>query len=280
MSIRVWAVFRAKIFSHHAIEADRAILVETLKELSNISDQSLDITTIDEEDFLNFDFSTLPDLVLTMAQAPEVLARMQILEKDGVRVINNSASIINCFRENLIQKIQTLEHSSYVSSEIIKTSELCSKDIQCWIKRGDFHATENTDVLFIKSSDQLEQVKKDFLKRNISYVVKQPHLTGKIIKFYGVKNSILDLRDMGISGFDRYNLRKNSDHYKIDIHTVEKKLAPILTVLNLSVYGGDLVLSEKNDFKFIDINDWPSFRTCREIASKNIAKLAMETLAP
>jgi len=275
MSYSVLAILRAKIFSNRAIDADRAIMEEVLSELSFACPESLSIKLIAEENFNKSSISTLPDTVLTMGQKESTLSILNNLENQGVKVINNSNSIRNCFRENLINKVNKIANCPYVSSTVMHTADLNNDDIGLWIKRADFHATEDTDVFFMQSKSQLFEMKNNFLNRNITKVIKQPHLPGKILKFYGVGNTIVDIRDMGISGYNRYELKNNNIKFSIDKTKIENNLSPILQSLQLDIYGGDLVLDDSGNFTFIDINDWPSFRTCRTIAAKAIAEMIL-----
>ena len=55
-----------------------------------------------------------------------------------------------------------------------------------WIKRYDFHATQPDDVMYVASEDGWRMSLERFAGRGIPFVVVQEHVTGDLIKFYGV----------------------------------------------------------------------------------------------
>jgi hypothetical protein len=65
--------------------------------------------------------------------------------------------------------------------------------------------------------------------------------------------------------------------------SLQKMAAASADELGLLVYGGDAILDAKGKFHLIDLNDWPSFRICREDAANAIATLIsahLRTLVP
>ena len=44
-------------------------------------------------------------------------------------------------------------------------------------------------------------------------------------------------------------------------------------LLGVDIYGGDAVVSPDGNITVVDLNDWPSFRTCTVGAAQKIAEL-------
>ena len=48
--------------------------------------------------------------------------------------------------------------------------------------------------------------------------------------------------------------------------------------LDIKIYGGDCIMSEDGTLSLIDINDWPSFAPCRQLAAPAIARYVMAAI--
>ncbi|MDE7459285.1 MAG: hypothetical protein K2M77_10520, partial [Muribaculaceae bacterium] len=49
-------------------------------------------------------------------------------------------------------------------------------------------------------------------------------------------------------------------------------------ILDVSIYGGDCVISSDGKMRIIDFDDWPSFAPCRQEAATQIAKFIMSAI--
>lgn len=123
----------------------------------------------------------------------------------------------------------------------------------CWVKRSDY--TEHpSDVVFASTEEARQKAIEAMRARGISDIVCQRHREGREVKFYGVGRSffrpegLTALRDMAFEA------------------TAEK---------GLEIWGGDAVIGAGGDIHIIDLNDWPSFSSCREEAAKAIAHYAL-----
>src|SRR5256885_368574 len=56
-----------------------------------------------------------------------------------------------------------------------------------WVKRGDVHATEADDVVFVENPDAARAALERFRVRGITHAVLQPHVPGIVLKFYAVR---------------------------------------------------------------------------------------------
>jgi hypothetical protein len=132
-----------------------------------------------------------------------------------------------------------------------------------WIKRGDAHAVQKEDVVFIDDKSKVPEAVKIFGERGLKSCAIQNHIEGDTIKFYSISEKDLfywyttDLKYCAI--FDEGKLKQlANDSAK---------------ALGLEIFGGDAIVTKDSEIYIVDINDWPSFAPIREKASKVIANL-------
>ncbi len=267
---KIAAVFREPEFSNQALEADRAILTAAAEHLRD----RFDVTFSEARAFQAPD-----DLrgVLTMAESGPVLTALSALEAQGVCVFNSSRAVRSCFRSALYTALSTMGFPvpptvrCEVGSETSIAhafSSITSWSNGFWIKRADFHALSDSDVVFQKNSSGLHEVLEGFSQRGISSVVLQRHISGRVLKFYRVADRFFDTR--WLEGSFRGETEFSGD-VVFARDRVESLSRSIGEALGLKVFGGDLVIESSGKYWVIDVNDWPSFRTCREQAAEAIA---------
>lgn len=269
-AVRIVAIYREEIYSNRAIDADKAImdaLIERLKASLGVRGEFL---LLKPEKGLDSLLSLDIDLVVTMAQSSASLQLLDQLEKRGVKIINSSLSINNCMRQTLSELLRA-NNVSYPKYQESPVSELTSLGIDWstgyWIKRGDFHAVDDDDVIYCESLASVKQIAKQFHKRKVDRVIVQEHKRGELFKFYGVKDAFLSLRYIGKIGNSRFDLESGNQDCEFDRKQIETDIHRAANHLQLDFFGGDFIVDEKGDCHFIDFNDWPSFRTCREQVS-------------
>ncbi|OIO15330.1 MAG: hypothetical protein AUJ54_12970 [Ignavibacteria bacterium CG1_02_37_35] len=135
------------------------------------------------------------------------------------------------------------------------------KSRKIWVKRGDVHAIHREDVSPVYSDEELLNLLKEFSNRGIEYAILQEHLDGDVIKFYSVKDA---------SFFYWYYLN-GINHTKFELDKLKEYADVSAEKLELTIYGGDAIVSAEGEISIIDINDWPSFAPIRDEASKIIA---------
>ena len=59
------------------------------------------------------------------------------------------------------------------------------------MKRGDVHATESDDVVFVHEAEAAANAVNRFRQRGIARAVLQRHIAGDVIKFYAVGDDFL-----------------------------------------------------------------------------------------
>ncbi|MGZ3789362.1 MAG: hypothetical protein ACXVLQ_12615 [Bacteriovorax sp.] len=278
--VRVLGIYREEIYSNRAVLADKAILDELINELVRVTDREMVVTKLRADlglPLLSHDY----DLVFSMAQGEEILSQLELFEERGVLVINPARSIRNCYRSRLSELLCD-EDFSYPRNASLSVAGSNPPPFYCahgyWVKRGDFHALVDEDVLHIDSIEDLEKVLGHFRGRGVNNVILQENCHGELFKFYGVKDQFFNLRYVGKTSKDRYSTDAGNPHIFFDRDRLEELVHRAAHILGLDYFGGDCIITETGKMHFIDFNDWPSFRTCRKEAANAMAGYALKKL--
>lgn len=285
MQKRILGIYREKIYSNHAIEADRMILDEALNHLQDSLGRQVLIIRVEPSEAVEMKIDH--DLVLSMAQGFDILNLLEQATAEGVRVINSVRAIRNCYRLALNTILgENTEGVLYPQTEMLSTNKTLSKlpfefKKGAWVKRGDFHALSDDDVVYVADLDHLNKTLSKFNKRGIENVVLQAHIQGPIYKFYGVRGLFFKPRYMGIALKEKEQLSTATQHsHQVDLEMIRKLADKAAEKLDLEIYGGDCIIDDDGGIYFIDMNDWPSFRTCREEAGRAMATYSKEFVMP
>lgn len=269
LSLKILGIYRHPLFSNNAIEADRLILEHSLAQLERLSPHALEIQMVEEAEAKEVRGSF--DLVLTMAQREDTLSALERNLGDSP-VWNSSAAIRNCYRMTMSRTLIGL-NVGYVPFHVLSTADTTLPALDAskgyWLKRSDFHAISNDDVVRATGTAEIEEKLAKFRARGVEQVILQPHIEGDIYKFYGVRGRFF--RPIRVKDVFQ-------DAVKPDFKELERVSALSAEALGLMIYGGDAILDAEGNFHLIDLNDWPSFRICREDASRAIAELALAHL--
>ena len=121
------------------------------------------------------------------------------------------------------------------------------------------------------------QFKAEFAQRGIHSYTISAHVSGDLIKFYGVAGTgffrYYYPTDDGESKFGDEQRNGAAHHYPFDATELQHSVDTLAEAVGLKVYGGDCIVDETGHFYVIDFNDWPSFSRCREEAATAIASL-------
>ncbi|MCO5142387.1 MAG: hypothetical protein M9962_04770 [Oligoflexia bacterium] len=266
---KILGIYRLPKFSNNAIEADRLILENSLQKLANYKKIPIQVDYIEEPEIASA--SSNYDLVFTMCQSEEAL---EALEKTFAKekTINSAEAIRNCYRKKMSQLLSQ-KNVGYEPFSTLNTKEefpySFDQGTTYWLKRSDFHAISDEDVTLVENAEEAKAKLKKFQERGIQEVIIQKHIHGDIYKFYGVNSRF----------FKAIKVRNFLDStIEPDYALLEKIAHTSAAALNLKVYGGDCVVDRDGGLHIIDVNDWPSFRICREEASTAIAELGIQYL--
>ncbi|MBF0315431.1 MAG: hypothetical protein HQK50_07615 [Oligoflexia bacterium] len=292
----VLAIYREEAFSNHAITADRAIMDESCERICDRAEEfgfEVLVRRVPGEQYKELTVQELKSfhLILSMAQGEDLLARLKRVEVESEKcspsfpiVINSVDAIENCFRLNLSKKLKAA-HLPYPEFLVIDPREIgapASESLlithfieRCgggvWVKRGDFHALSDQDVVFVKGQEELWQSLQHFCKEGVERVILQRHVEGDIFKFYKVIHRHFSYRKI-----------HTSPTASLVTHTHEQQQSMRLLAgrvgeeLALEVYGGDIVIDGNGKLHVIDVNDWPSFRSSLKDAAIAVADLCWD----
>jgi len=266
--MNVLGIYREKIFSPGKVQEDKEIMDRTLTEISKLGivTEAISPESIPEK--------CKADIVLNMAQSAETLSMLSKWEKDGIRIINSSNSITNCYRRNMIRLLKKnglpIPKSWVYSIEIIE-DELFQIHLSgwigsYWIKRGNFHAIEPSDVVRVNSFKEMEKALINFKVKGVKQIIIQEHVEGKIIKFYG-------------AGREYIKAFLLPDNREIALDSgIKHMIFKAIECLGLEIYGGDMIIEPSGNTFLIDINDWPSFSLCQDEAARRIASYTKKVM--
>ena len=274
--IEIAGIMRAGAYSPNHIGNDAAIFNATAEQLRK---RGYVVNIYSEEQFNAGEIKE--DVVLNMCREQASIAKLQRMEDAGKLIINSGYGIENCTRERMT-RILLGNGIPYPDSLIVNTDEVIKPLLKksgfksCWIKRGDFHAMHKEDVSYVRHPEEAQEVLQEYFLRGIKRAVINVHLTGDLVKFYGVKGSPFFFWfypfDEGHSKYGHEAINGKSGGIKFDVKEMKNICQRAAEELNVVIYGGDCIVSPEGEMRIIDFNDWPSFAPCRNEAAPHIAK--------
>ena len=280
--IEIAGIMRAGAYSPNHIGNDAAIFNAAAEQLRK---RGYVVNIYSEEQFkLN---EIKENVILNMCREQSSIAKLQQLEDQGKLVINSGYGIENCTRERMT-RILLGNNIPYPDSLIVDTNEAIKPLLKksgfqsCWIKRGDFHAMHKEDVSYVRHPEEAQEVLQEYFLRGIKRAVINVHLTGDLVKFYGVRGTPFFFWfypfDEGHSKYGHEAINGKSQGIKFNLKEMKNICQRAAEELNVVIYGGDCIVSPEGEMRIIDFNDWPSFAPCRNEAAPLIAKFIMSTI--
>lgn len=257
----IHCVFREPLFSPGKVDQDAAILTETARRLRRLG---FAVRLAGAEEPIECD-GRLPALVLTMCQGKGALARLEEIA-ERVPIVNPPEAIANCYRERMVE-ILAARAVPFPFTVVVETDERRRPPVDppLWVKRPDVHATEPGDVFFAATLDEASRALGLFNDRGIKRAVLQRHIEGEVVKFYAV------------AGGHFFYCERTGKPWKDGSAELRELAEKAAEGLGLAVYGGDAVIEQGRGIRLIDINDWPSFSSCRDEAAQAIATCVART---
>ena len=256
-------ITRERVFSPGRVDDDRAILDAVAGALHAAGRA---VTVIDGDD------DTWPEpaagtVVFTMAQGDHGLARLAAWERRGIRIVNTPEAILNCQRHRTVPLLTTaglaFPESRMITTDAVPAGVMFAAG--AWLKRGDVHATDAGDVVFIETAAALAAAVAGFRSRGIRAAVVQQHAPGVVVKFYAVGGRFFHAVEPAGGPLD--------GALRAGIDRLGQQAA---AALGVEVYGGDCVCGPNGRLTLIDLNDWPSYARCRSRAASAIAAYIQE----
>ena len=268
--LRCAGVFREPSHSPGRIDDDRAILERTGDVLA--AETGCKVVFFTPEDMLHDVFTEFaPDVIFYMCEEPRYLDVISAYEQRGCITVNPVKGVFNTFRDNLVDLFEDKEF--FPSSIMIDVDEYAGDadfDGCMWVKRGDYHAVEPEDVRCARDRHELHDILARFRERGISRVMLQRHVSGDLVKFYGVSTRWFHWF---------YHKGQEVSYYRFSVESLRNTCSDAASSAGLEVYGGDAIITEDGFVYVIDLNAWPSFALVRDVAAGHIARHIVERMS-
>jgi hypothetical protein len=210
------------------------------------------------------------DMIVPMC---ETYPRLMRLKKLCARLlaVNTPDAVLNCYRLKMLEAFERTPLIRVPETETRAVSvagKLEAPSFEApagyWVKRGDVHNTCAHDVVFARDMKDVEDIRKDFARREIANLIIQRHIEGDLIKFYGVGPG------QWFTWF--YHDPQSARRLPFEIEDLAVQAETAAAAVSLEVFGGDAIISPEGPIYVIDINSWPSFARVRAEASVQIAR--------
>ncbi len=261
-----WGIYREQEFSPHRVRDDAEILRATARELEA---RGFSVALKTPKEAAEAADGDAPPSVFMMCQDPALLARIRRWEEKGTIVVNSPAAVLRTHRVPMIEGLAR-RGIAFPESRVVDTAR---PDLDgmfpCWVKRGDFHRTEDADVSYAGDAEAARGLLSWMAGRGIVRAVLQRHVPGDLIKLYGVAPAA----GGGAAGWFNWFYHREQDlkSHRFDAGELAQMAAGAADALGLEVFGGDAIATADGHLTIIDVNGWPSFALFREIASARIA---------
>ena len=261
-------------FSPNHVGNDAAIFDCTVVQLKRFGYQ---INEYEEDEVLSH--TLVERNIFSMARDPLVLEKLRQAEESGSIVINTPQSVENCFRNNMTRLLneKNVPTPENIIMETLKLDLTVFETLgPCWVKRGDFHAIHREDVVFVPDAIAGCNILAEYARRGITTVTVSKHIPGDLVKFYGVRGTDFFFYfypdEFNHTKFGYEEINGKIHYYELDEKRLKRIAFETADILNIDIFGGDVIITEKGDIYLIDMNDWPSFAPCREEAALFIAQ--------
>ncbi|MDL2322550.1 hypothetical protein LJC52_01020 [Bacteroidales bacterium OttesenSCG-928-A17] len=280
MKIKLVGVRRGNQYSPNHIGNDEAIFQLTVDYLKKMNCEIIEYTENEFQEAESID----AEIIFNMARDTKTIQKLQRLESEGKKVVNSGYGIENCTREKMTRLIldNQIPHpkSFILSTNALLPDEISELGSHCWIKRGDFHAIHREDVTYAKIGEEAQGILREYALRGIPSAVINEHLSGDLIKFYGVEGTDFFHwfypNDLNHSKFGLEKINGKSKGIAFNLDELKAICSKTAKILDIYIYGGDCVVDSDGSVRIIDFNDWPSFAPCRAEAAPHIANCIYE----
>jgi hypothetical protein len=261
-----WGVFREHAHSPGRESDDTEILRLTAKELEALGFQ---VTLKSPEEVSGF-AEPRPRAMFLMCEGATLLEQLQAWEASGVHQVNRPAAILNTYRERMLRLFEE-GRVPFIRSRVVSTEQAnAAGPLPVWVKRADVHNTQDGDVVFAKTGEELTAALASLAGRGIARALLQPHVDGDLIKFYGIGPAVPGQAPPWFRWF--YHKGQRLAGHAFDVRALAQMVGTAAAALGLEVYGGDVIATGHDGVILLDLNAWPSFALYRDEAATAIAR--------
>lgn len=263
-------------YSPNSEDRDAAIIQSVAIQLH--TDYGHNICLVDERQ-LTFSMLSKTDAIFSMARSPKALKVLAEAERHGIPVFNSTHGVKHLSRRTVNSTCKMLQIAvPSLLTELDFSKNSTPVTFPCWLKRDDECAQQANDIHFIPDEEALQPALQDFRSRHIHQFVIEKHLTGDVLKFYGVSGTPFfhchyPIGKNGFSKFGLEHINGKTQGFAFDHDKLKQQTDKTGTALGIPIYGGDAIVDADGTCHIIDFNDWPSYSACREEAAQAIAGL-------
>ena len=128
--------------------------------------------------------------LFAMCERGTVLDRLTDGQNAGSVVVNSPNAIRNTYRHRMVELFARHHVASPASQVVASNAKGPPPAAAVWVKRYDFHATQPSDVIYTASEAGWHEALDRFAKRGIPFIIAQEHVSGDLVKFYGVRGEM------------------------------------------------------------------------------------------
>lgn len=270
-------LYRAEEFSPNNVDKDR-LLLQSVGQL--LEDGGYDVFHLKEENLLAESLQAV-DVVISMARR---FSSLMLLEQSGKRVWNMPCGVRRALsRESTLELLTSAQVPvpAYWSYQP-ETDEMfvCNTQLQSllpgWIKGMHPRGVRSGDVQWVTSALDADSSVIRMASEGYTDIVCMKHVSGFVVKAYCVDGKLLHWVMPQQSGYTKFGDEMHNDepHAEwVDEAQLALLAAKIGDVMQLHFFGFDAIVSAPGEICIIDVNDAPSFSSCRETAAIKIYEL-------
>ncbi|HZP70369.1 MAG TPA: hypothetical protein VFB29_10530 [Pseudolabrys sp.] len=267
MSRSCRGIYREVDHSPGRVEDDRAIMNRVGEALAS---RGFKVELVDADAVVDTPCAN----IFVMCERGAALDRLSEAQNAGSVVVNSPSAIRNTYRHRMIELFAQHRVAAPASHVVASNAKGPPPAAAVWVKRYDFHATQPSDVIYIASEAGWREALDRFARRDIPFIIAQEHVSGDLIKFYGVRSETAPDDASWFEWF--YHRDKGMLGYSFDVSRLRDAAFGAAAALGLEVFGGDAVIQEDGKPMIVDINAWPSYARYRERAAHAIADHLVE----
>jgi hypothetical protein len=257
-----WGIYREVDHSPGRVDDDRAIMHSVGEALAS---RGFTVELVDADAA----FDSRSANIFAMCERGAILDRLSDAQKAGSIVVNSPDAIRNTYRHRMVELFAQHQVSAPVSQIVATSANKSRPAAAVWIKRYDFHATQPSDVIYVASDAGWQEALDRFDRRGIPFIVAQEHVTGDLIKFYGVRSAAGTTDASWFEWF--YHRDKGMLGHPFAASCLRQVALRAAAAVGLEIFGGDAVIQPDGKPMIIDINAWPSYARYRDHAAQAIA---------
>ena len=284
----ILAITRAPEHSPNHVASDAAILRSVVEGLQRLG---YPVRVIAEDDLRNLSPRQVSDEYAAVIHMARRLASLTRLSQLAVPVFNRPQGVttVSQSREltlTLLRQagVQVPDWWAYdpEEDEMFQCEPRLQQLLPGWVKAMRADGARPTDVTWVETPLQADSCIIELSAESVPDIVVTHHVEGDLLKVYCVGDRCWTFypQEQGYSKFgdaERHNTPLR--HTAVRAERLKSTAEAVARTFGLQVFGFDAIVSPDGNLVVIDVNDWPSFSSCREEAASAIVSLVNGSLA-